>query len=185
MKHSQSATPSQLALPEDATLMSMTDLQGRITYVNESFIRYSGYSREELLGQPLSILRHPEMPPEVFADMWATVRQGEVWSGVLKNRCKNGDFYWARANMTPMYRNGQLVGYMSVRNKTAPGFIEAVERVYPAFVAGQARGLVFHKGRLQRRGWLRGWHDWLQNLTVRSRIRLAARLARRPGAACS
>ncbi|MCX7250504.1 MAG: methyl-accepting chemotaxis protein [Burkholderiales bacterium] len=177
MKHSQSATLSELTLPEGATLMSMTDLQGRITYVNESFIRYSGYAREELLGQPLSILRHPEMPPEVFADMWATVRQGEVWSGVLKNRCKNGDFYWARANMTPMYRNGQLVGYMSVRNKTARGFIEAVERVYPAFVAGQARGLVFYKGRIQRRGWLRGWSDRLQNLTVRSRIRLASLLA--------
>ncbi len=174
MKHSQPVAPAERVLPDDATLMSMTDLQGRITCVNESFIRYSGYSREELLGEPLSILRHPEMPPEVFADMWAAVRQGGVWSGVLKNRCKNGDFYWARANMTPMYRNGQLVGYMSVRNKTGRGFVQAVERVYPAFLAGQALGLVFYKGRLQRRGWLRGWSDRLQNLTVHSRIRLVS-----------
>ena len=170
----QSLTPNEVLLPDDVTLMSMTDLQGRITYVNEAFVRYSGYTRDELLGESLSILRHPEMPAQVFADMWATVRQGEVWSGVLKNRCKNGDFYWARANMTPMYRRGQLVGYMSVRNKTARGFIEAVERVYPAFVSGQTRGLVFYKGRIQRRGWLRGWSDRLQNLTVRSRIRLAS-----------
>ncbi len=174
MTHSQSVTQTEVALPDDVTLMSMTDLQGRVTYVNESFIRYSGYTREELLGRPLSNLRHPEMPPEVFADMWATVRQGEVWSGVLKNRCKNGDFYWARANMTPMYRRGQLVGYMSVRNKTARTLIEAAERVYPAFFEGRNRGLVFHKGRIQRRGWLRGWADRLQNLTVRSRIRLVS-----------
>ncbi|MEO0003016.1 MAG: hypothetical protein RLZZ22_708, partial [Pseudomonadota bacterium] len=145
-----------------------------VSYVNESFLRYSGYAREELLGEPLSILRHPDMPVQIFDDMWATVRRGEVWSGVLKNRCKNGDFYWARANMTPMYRRGRLVGFMSVRNKTARALIEAAERVYPAFFEGKRRGLVFHKGRIQRRGWLLGWSDRLQNLTVRSRIRLAS-----------
>ena len=174
MNHSQAAMPRELVLPDGVTIMSITDLQGRITYVNESLIRYSGYTREELLGQPISFLRTPDMPEQLFADLWATVRQGEVWSGVIKNRCKNGDYYWARVNMTPIYRNGQLFGYVSVRNKTGIGFIDAAKRTYPSFVAGQTHGLAFHKGRIQQRGWLLGWPDRLRNLTVRSRIRLAS-----------
>jgi PAS domain S-box-containing protein len=95
-------TPVEYALPAGQTLVSVTDLKGRITYCNPAFIAVSGYSRDELMGQPHNIVRHPDMPEEAFRDLWHTIQSGLPWTGLVKNRRKNGDHYWVRANATPM-----------------------------------------------------------------------------------
>ncbi|WP_028469843.1 methyl-accepting chemotaxis protein [Neptunomonas japonica] len=99
-------------------LVTQTDLKGRITYVNPAFIQVSGFSEEELVGQNHNVVRHPDMPKEAFEDLWSTLKLGRPWCKMVKNRCNNGDFYWVKANVTPVYKKGQIVGYMSVR--TAP-----------------------------------------------------------------
>lgn len=117
--------------------MSTTDTRNHITYANAAFIAVSGYAPDEVLGQPHNIVRHPDMPPEAFADMWATLKAGESWTALVKNRRKNGDHYWARANATPVERNG-LVGYTSVRTKPGRDEIAAADELYAEFNAGQA-----------------------------------------------
>ncbi|WP_322997044.1 PAS domain-containing protein [Castellaniella sp.] len=92
-----------------------TDLKGRITYCNQDFIDVSGYTEAELIGQPHNILRHPDMPEEAFRDFWATIQSDRIWSALIKNRRKNGDSYWVRANATPMRNGDKVVGYLSVR----------------------------------------------------------------------
>ncbi|TSE20949.1 Aerotaxis receptor [Tepidimonas alkaliphilus] len=116
--------------PKGYTLVSTTDLKGRITYCNPMFVEVSGFSREELLGQPHNIVRHPDMPAEAFRDMWATLKAGQPWSGLVKNRRKNGDHYWVLANATPLLHRGQPVGYLSVRTEASPEQIAAAEALY-------------------------------------------------------
>ena len=99
----------EFQFPADKTLVSVTDLKGRITYCNADFVAVSGYSAAELLGQPHNILRHPDMPEEAFRDMWATIEARQPWTGVVKNRRKNGDHYWVRANAMPLIRDGRAV----------------------------------------------------------------------------
>lgn len=109
-------TENEFLVPEDMVIMSETDLHGTITKVNEAFIYCSGYSQEELIGQPHSILRHPDVPAGVFADMWQTIQKGRGWSQIVKNRRKNGDYYWLRANVGPLTDdNGRISGYISHR----------------------------------------------------------------------
>lgn len=90
--------------------MSTTDLNSNITHANDAFVRISGYSLDELTGAPHNIVRHPDMPKAAFADMWKTLQGGEPWSGVVKNRCKNGDHYWVKANVCPIKRQGTMTG---------------------------------------------------------------------------
>jgi aerotaxis receptor len=158
--------------PADATLMSTTDTSSHVSYANAAFIDVSGYAPDEVIGQPHNIVRHPDMPPEAFADMWATLKAGESWTALVKNRRKNGDHYWVRANATPVERNGQAVGYMSVRTKPGRDEVAAAEKLYAEFIAGQARNRAFHKGLIVRTG-LMAWTSLLQTLPVRWRIRLA------------
>ena len=155
MRINQPVTQREQLLSDTRSIVSMTDTQSRITYVNPYFVEVSGYSEGELLGQPHNILRHPDMPPEAFEDLWATLKQGIPWSGLVKNRCKNGDFYWVNANVTPIYENGQVTGYMSVRTKPAREVIQAVDPVYALFREGRAQGLAIEQGRVVRSG-LRG-----------------------------
>jgi aerotaxis receptor len=96
-------------------IVTKTDLKGKITYANPAFVRISGFTEEELVGQPHNVVRHPDMPREAFEDLWATVRAGVPWRGRVKNRCKNGDFYWVDAYVSPLTKNGEPIGYMSVR----------------------------------------------------------------------
>ena len=117
----------ELLLHDDDLIVSRTDLKGRITYANPVFLRTSGYDIDELLGKAHNIVRHPDMPPEAYADLWADLQAGRPWSGLVKNRCKNGDFYWVRANVTPIRQNGQVCGYMSVRTKPSREEIAAAE----------------------------------------------------------
>jgi aerotaxis receptor len=143
---------------QNSTLVSVTDLKGRITYCNRSFAEVSGYEEQELLGQPHNIVRHPDMPEEAFRDMWHTIQSGLPWTGLVKNRRKNGDFYWVRANATPMRDGDRICGYLSVRSRPSVEEVDAVERVYEllrrqAREGGAAHGLT--RGRLERRD-LRG-----------------------------
>jgi aerotaxis receptor len=117
MRINEPVTQREFELPDDSTLMTTTDPDSRITYGNQAFFDASGFTREESQGQLHNMVRHPDMPPQAFADMWATLRGGEPWTALVKNRRKNGDHYWVRANATPVIRNGKHVGYMSVRTK--------------------------------------------------------------------
>ncbi len=101
-------TQNEYPLDDDTTLMSTTDLHSYMTHTNDTFVQVSGFSLQELLGQPHNIVRHPDMPKAAFADMWYTLQKGEPWSGIVKNRRKNGDHYWVRANAVPMVRKGWL-----------------------------------------------------------------------------
>lgn len=112
------------------------------------------------------------MPREAFADMWATLKGGEPWTALVKNRRKNGDHYWVRANATPVVRGGRQVGYMSVRTKPSREEVAAAEKLYQQMRDGQAGHVKLHKGLLLRTGLL-GWTSRLQTMPVRWRIRSA------------
>jgi aerotaxis receptor len=170
MRKNFPVTAREQELTDGVTLMSTTDLSSRVTYANAAFLHVSGYSREELTGQPHNLVRHPDMPPEAFADMWATLKGGESWTGLVKNRCKNGDFYWVRANATPVRRNGQVAGYMSVRTKPTREEVAKAEALYQDFCEGRTRGRVFYKGVVVRAGW---W-SLVQRMPVSWRLHLAA-----------
>ncbi|WP_196209975.1 PAS domain-containing methyl-accepting chemotaxis protein [Citrobacter sp. Res13-Sevr-PEB04-36] len=159
---SQRHTP----LDDDITLMSTTDLQSYITHANDTFVQVSGYQLNELLGKPHNLVRHPDMPRAAFADMWYTLQQGEPWSGIVKNRCKNGDHYWVRANAVPMVREGRMTGYMSIRTRATQEEIAAVEPLYQALNEGRCNKRI-HKGLVVRKGWL----GKLPALPVRWRVR--------------
>jgi PAS domain S-box-containing protein len=111
------ATDAEVPCPEGRLIVSRTDLRGIITHANAAFIEMSGYTREELIGQPHHILRHPDMPAAAFADLWATVERGEAWHGYVKNLRKDGSFYWVYATVIPNLREGRIVGFTSVRRK--------------------------------------------------------------------
>ena len=115
MRQNLPVTQREYSFPADATLMSCTDTQSHIVYANEAFIQVSGFTREEIAGQPHNMVRHPDMPREAFADMWDTLKAGMSWTALVKNRRKDGDHYWVRANATPVVRDGRVTGYMSVR----------------------------------------------------------------------
>ena len=133
MRSNLPVTPNEIKLSDAVLIVSKTDLQGRITYVNKDFIAISGFTEAELIGEPHNIVRHPDMPPEAFADLWQTLKAGRPWTGLVKNRCKNGDYYWVLANATPIWDKGQITGYMSVRRKVDQAAIDQHEAVYRQF----------------------------------------------------
>ncbi len=159
---SQQNTP----LDDDITLMSTTDLQSYITHANDTFVQVSGYQLNELLEKPHNLVRHPDMPKAAFADMWYTLKQGEPWSGIVKNRRKNGDHYWVRANAVPMVREGRVTGYMSIRTRATDEEIAAVEPLYKALNEGRCNRRI-HKGLVVRKGWL----GKLPAMPIRWRVR--------------
>ncbi|HCQ7756775.1 MULTISPECIES: PAS domain-containing methyl-accepting chemotaxis protein [Citrobacter] len=159
-------TQQNTPLDDDTTLMSTTDLHSYITHANDTFVTVSGYSLNELLAQPHNLVRHPDMPKAAFADMWYTLKQGEPWSGIVKNRCKNGDHYWVRANAVPMVREGQVTGYMSIRTRATEEEIAAVEPLYQALNENRCARRI-HKGLVVRKGWL----GKLPSLPLRWRVR--------------
>ena len=137
MRKNLPVTGCNRELPEDANILSTTNPQSHITYVNPDFIRISGFSEAELLGQPHNIVRHPDMPPAAFQHMWATLKGGRSWMGLIKNRCKNGDHYWVSAYVTPITNDGVTVEYQSVRTKPEPAQVQAAERLYAQLRAGR------------------------------------------------
>lgn len=115
MRKNLPITQTERTFPTNDRLISTTTIKGVITYINDAFMEISGFSRDELIGQAHNLVRHPEVPQAIFAHLWETLQAGKPWMGVIKNRCKNGDFYWVNAYVSPVYENGQVVGFESVR----------------------------------------------------------------------
>ncbi|WP_224421047.1 PAS domain-containing methyl-accepting chemotaxis protein, partial [Modicisalibacter tunisiensis] len=154
MRDNQPVTQRERLLDDDHYLITRTDLKGRITYANQAFIEVSGYERDELIGAPHSIVRHPDMPEAAFANLWETIQAGDSWRGLVKNRCKNGDHYWVDASVTPILEDDKLLGYASVRVKALAEECERAERVYAALREGRLRRYTLQQGRIVRRGLL-------------------------------
>jgi aerotaxis receptor len=145
-------TSEEYVLPDGEVIVTRTDLKGRITYANDAFLRSSGFTREELLGKAHNIVRHPDMPPAAFADLWLTIQAGQPWSALVKNRRKDGGFYWVRANVTPIVENGRPVGYVSMRTKPDRAEIEGASELYTRMREDRLRGVVLRGGVLLRTG---------------------------------
>ncbi len=159
--------------PADEMLVSSTNTRGEITHCNPAFVRVSGYTSEELIGQPHNIMRHPDVPAAVFRDLWRTIGKGRPWTGVVKNRRKNGDHYWVFANVTPVLDGRKPRGYMSVRVKATADQAEAAEALYARMRAEAESGritIALDGGRVVRAG----WQGQLRKLL---RLDLTARLA--------
>ncbi len=164
-------TQCENQLPPHEALLSTTDTKGRITYANAAFSRACGFANDELVGQPHNLVRHPDMPAQAFADMWKSLQEGQSWTAVVKNRAKDGNHYWVRANATPMHRNGELAGYLSVRTVPSRDEVAASEALYRRVKDGTAKGLTFHRGLVVRTGLMR-WVSALQLLPTAWRSRL-------------
>ena len=171
MRTNLPVTGIEYRMQEGQSIVSKTDTKGRITYVNPSFIEVSGFSEEELLGKAHNIVRHPDMPPEAFADMWRTLQAGHPWTGMVKNRRKNGDFYWVVANVVPVKERGAIAGYMSVRTAPTRAQVEAADALYRSFRAGAQGRLAIRGGRAVRTGLL-GRLDALRDLPLGRRLAL-------------
>ena len=130
MKINHPVTDHEVLMKEGTILVTKTDLKGRIIYTNEAFVEISGFSREELVGANHNVVRHPDMPVEAFDDLWKTIAQGKPWRNLVKNRCKSGDYYWVEANVTPIYENGTITGYVSARYAPSREQIRAAELLY-------------------------------------------------------
>ncbi|MDZ5649170.1 methyl-accepting chemotaxis protein [Nitrospirillum sp. BR 11828] len=137
MRDTGPVTNREVELRDGELLVSRTDPSGRITYANRAFIRVSGYSHEELIGAPHNLVRHPDMPKAAFADLWATIRAGRPWDGLVKNRTKTGDHYWVRANVTPIVEDGAVTGFISIRSKPTRDEVRAAEALYAGLRSGR------------------------------------------------
>lgn len=135
---------------DDTLILSTTDTKGRLTYVNQTFIEVSGFTKEELIGKAHNIVRHPDMPSEAFADLWKTLKAGKPWTGLVKNRRKNGDFYWVLGNATPLIENGVILGYLSVRTKPSRQIVDKVAPLYRQILNGTAKNLKIENGAIVR-----------------------------------
>ncbi len=172
MRTNMPVTNVEYVLKDTETVVSKTDLHGNITYVNQGFVNISGFSEAELLGQPHNIVRHPDMPVEAFADLWRTLRSGKAWTGLVKNRCKNGDHYWVEANAAPIIKNRKIVGYASIRTKPSREGVQAAESAYRAIKAGD-RTLEIIDGKAVRRTLIQRCR-FLKNLSLKAMLALAA-----------
>ena len=135
MKKNLTVTQREIEYPENISFVSKTDTKGIITYANDGFQEISGYSSDELIGKSHNLLRHPDMPTWAFKSLWDTVKSGHPWSGIVKNRTKNGDHYWVKASVIPIMENGIILEYMSFRRKPARAEITAAEILYKSTVA--------------------------------------------------
>ena len=172
MRNNQPVTQVETVLPDNQFIYSTTDTQGIITSVNDAFVEVSGFSREELIGQPHNMVRHPDMPEAAFADMWADLKAGRPWCGLVKNRRKDGGFYWVEANASPIRENGTVVGYGSVRRRPSRTDVQAAEALYSRIRQGHG-GLQIRHGR----PWSSGLMGAISRLSLIGRIRLGLGLA--------
>ncbi|MCE0732007.1 methyl-accepting chemotaxis protein [Halomonas sp. G15] len=169
MRNNQPVTQQEYLLHDDHFLISRTDLKGRITYANPAFVEVSGFDHDELLGAPHNIVRHPDMPEVAYQNLWDTLKAGESWKGLVKNRRKNGDHYWVEANVSPIVEGEEVKGYASVRVKPSREDVERAEAAYARIRDGKGRGLTLDKGQLKRRG-LAGWFAGASLTSLRARI---------------
>ncbi|MFA7243283.1 MAG: methyl-accepting chemotaxis protein [Sulfuricellaceae bacterium] len=156
MKINQPVSQVEIPFPHEKYLVSKTDLKGAITYANDAFVEISGFSRAELIGKNHNLVRHPDMPPQAFADLWRTVKEGLPWRGVVKNRAKNGDYYWVDAFVAPIRENDRTTGYMSVRSEPRREQVRQADALY--------RKLNETKEALDTSP------GWMRRLTIRTRL---------------
>ncbi|MFZ4762271.1 MAG: methyl-accepting chemotaxis protein [Alphaproteobacteria bacterium] len=148
MRNNQPVTNIEIPITDKLLIVSKTDEKGKIQFVNKDFIDISGFTKEELIGQPQNIIRHPDMPPEAFEDMWRDLKAGLSWSGYVKNRSKNGNHYWVQAAVAPIIENGVTTGYISIRSKAKPEVIENVAAVYKKFTEKKAGDFSIEHGKI-------------------------------------
>lgn len=156
MKQNYPVTQRERQVPPGEVLVSKTDLRGVITHANSTFAEVSGYRLDELVGQAHNLVRHPDVPPQIFEDMWSVLKSGLPWRGILKNRAKNGDFYWVESFVMPILADRKAVGYQSVRRRARRGDIAAAEQHYKEVAAGRSvacpRGIGLDRWLSIRRG---------------------------------
>jgi len=138
MRKNHPVSNHEVEMREDSILVSSTDLKGIITEVNPDFVEISGFTEQELLGKNHNLVRHPDMPEAAFKDLWDTVKAGRPWIGQVKNRCKNGDYYWVTANVAPVTEQGRVTGYISVRHKPSRQEVDAATKLYERINMGKA-----------------------------------------------
>ncbi len=156
MKINMPVTQREIAFPKGKYIVSKTDLKGIITYANEAFVELSGFTRDELMGKNHNMVRHPDMPPQAFQWLWDTVKENRPWTGIVKNRAKNGDHYWVRAFVVPVRKNDQTIGYMSVRTEPSREEVRQAEELY--------KKLNDTKAKINAKG------SFLQNLSIKARL---------------
>jgi methyl-accepting chemotaxis protein len=159
MRVNMPVTGVERQMRDGETIVSTTDTRGVITHVNDTFVEISGFSRDELLGAPQNIVRHPDMPAAAFKDLWDTIQAGRPWVGLVKNRCKNGDHYWVEAHVAPIRQSGQVTGFLSVRRRPGRDQVAQAETLYRALNEGKAKSL--HPG---------GIKAILNRLTIKQRL---------------
>jgi len=137
MKKNLPVSNCEKTFADDANILSTTDIKGTITYVNADFINISGFSNDELIGNNHNMVRHPDMPPAAFENLWETIKGGNSWMGIVKNRCNNGDHYWVNAYVSPIMHEGEINEYQSVRSKAKPEEIQRAEKLYARINAGK------------------------------------------------
>ncbi len=152
---------NEIDYPEGIVFVTKTDVKGTITYANDSFVEISGYSREELIGKGHNIVRHPDMPKWAFADLWATIQSGHPWRGMVKNRAKNGDYYWVRATVSPIISNQKITGYISLRRKPSREEIASAQSLYQNSSASPKQRSIF---------------AWFSALSIKTKLHLSAQL---------
>ena len=167
MRMNGPVTQDEYVLLDDEVIITHTDPTSRITYANSAFLESSGFTLSECIGQPQNIVRHPDMPQEAFADLWQTIRCGKDWTGIVKNRRKNGGFYWVRANITPIVEHGRTVGYMSVRVRPSRAEIDQADKAYAAIRARRAGNIRIRDGQITNTGWS-GYAQRLMNPSLRT-----------------
>lgn len=146
MRDNGPVTQREVPMADGSVIVSRTDEKGRIVFINRDFIDISGFAKEELIGQPHNLIRHCDMPPEAFKDMWRDLQAGMPWTGYVKNRVKNGDHYWVRANAMPEFENGRITGFLSIRNKPEQQTTKIVGDIYKKFIEGNSGSLAIEHG---------------------------------------
>ncbi|WP_143870785.1 methyl-accepting chemotaxis protein [Catenovulum sediminis] len=137
MKRNLQTINEEIKFNENEELVSTTDLRGVITYANEAFIRVSGFSKDELIGHNHNIVRHPDMPAQAFKDLWEKLKNARSWRGIVKNRRKDGRYYWVDAYVTPIFKNGEIVGYQSVRTRPEEAYKSKAIQLYSKLTQGK------------------------------------------------
>lgn len=174
MKINLPVTSNEVELEARHLIVSKTDLKGQITYVNRDFIEISGFTESETIGQSHNLVRHPDMPIEAFEDFWRSLKGGRPWVGYVKNRCKNGDFYWVEAHATPIREDGRVTGFLSVRRRATRDAIASAEQAYRLFREGKAKGIEIRDGKIVKAGALARAGRLLGNLSMRASLTAAA-----------
>lgn len=137
MKINTPVTNTEVDYPADYNLLSTTDLKGTTTYCSKDFIKVSGFSEPELTGRNHNVIRHPDMPPAAFADLWSNLKLERPWMGIVKNRCKDGSYYWVDAYVTPIKEQGKVDEYQSVRSKPERSIVRRAEKIYQQLMQGK------------------------------------------------